>query len=180
MRTADDCVGSAPIAQYWDGLWGNGGNRARTYRCRICLGVAFGAATIVGCGSAKPAATPTAVLRGIPVSAFTCPPHPVSPAASPAPIAMPETLLLCPLNVPGIRSRSVTLVWGQPLFPVLLAALSAPNITPTSGVCAAYADVPQVVLAPVGNKVYQVSIPTDACGHYQRGALDALDRARAG
>jgi len=44
--------------------------------------------------------------------------------------------------------------------------------------CAAYADLSQVVLAKTAGRDYQVSIPTDACRHYQREALDALHRAR--
>jgi len=72
----------------------------------------------------------------------------------------------------------VTVGAAQPLFTALINALSAPDETRTTGACPAYADLPQTVLAKTSDGVYQLSIPTDECGHYQRRALDALDRAR--
>ena len=122
--------------------------------------------------------TPSLVLRGIRVSSFECPPRRISPTARPAPIRAPQVLLLCPLNTPGVRSQAVTVTATQPLFTALIAALSARAEPPTTGACPAYGDLPQIVLAKTSVSVYQLSIPTDACGHYQHHALDALNRAR--
>jgi hypothetical protein len=72
----------------------------------------------------------------------------------------------------------VTVAATQPLFTTLIAALSAPDETETSAACPAYADQPQDVLARTSAGAYQLSIPTDECGHYQLRALDALNRAR--
>lgn len=155
-----------------------GSSRATIRRCLIGIGVTVGVVTLVACGSSKPRVTPILVLRGIPVTKFECPPRPVSPAASPTPIGAAQALLLCPLSMPGLSSKAVTVTASQPLFKALSAALSAADEPPTGSPCPAYADLPQFVLAKTRDRVYQVSIPTDACRHYQRGALDALNRAR--
>jgi len=63
-------------------------------------------------------------------------------------------------------------------FAPLISALSRPDEPKTGAVCPAYADLSQLVLARTDESSYQVSIPTDGCGHYQRPALDALNRAR--
>jgi hypothetical protein len=135
-------------------------------------------ATIVGCGSAKSHITPKSVLRGVRVHQFECPPRPTSGTARAAAIPAPRVLLLCPLDAPGVRSKAVTVVGTQPLFTTLITALSVPDETRTGATCPAYADLPQNVLAKTSGGAYLLSIPTDECGHYQRRALDALNRAR--
>ena len=74
--------------------------------------------------------------------------------------------------------QAVTISTGQSQFATLIAALSVPDQPPTTGACAAYADLPQVVLAKTAHGVFQVSIPVDACGHYQQRARQALQAAR--
>jgi len=120
------------------------------------------------------------VLRGSPTLEFKCAPRLVPPVAAPTPIAAPQALLLCPLGMPGERSTAITITANQSAFQPLINALSRADEPPTGAACPAYADVPQVILAKTGSGVYQVSIPTDGCGHYQRDALDALNRARSG
>ncbi len=121
----------------------------------------------------------TRVLRGTPVGSFECRPRPVSSVVSSIPITAVQTLLLCPLSTAGVSANAVTLGVDRPIFKVLIAALSASDEPPTGGaVCPLYADRLQVVVAKTSGGVYQVSIPTDACKHYQRDALDALNRAR--
>ena len=121
----------------------------------------------------------TRVLRGAPVGSFECPPRPVSSVVSSIPIDAVQTLLLCPTSMPGLSANAVTLGADRPIFKTLIAALSAADEPPTRGaVCPLYADLLQVVVAKTSGGVYQVSIPTDACNHYQRDALDALNRAR--
>jgi hypothetical protein len=155
--------------------------RAATIRhSRTAAVLMVAVVTIVGCGSEKSHITPRAVLRGVRVHNFECPPRPTSRTAHPAAIPAPQVLLLCPLDTPGALSRAVTVVATQPLFTRLIAALSAPDEDPTTGACPAYADQPQNVLAKTGAGAYRLAIPTDECGHYQRRALDALNRARRG
>jgi hypothetical protein len=125
-------------------------------------------------------AIPSSGLRGIRVEAFACPPHFVAPAANATPIGTPEALLLCPLGFPGQAGKAVTVVPGRPIFRALITALSRARERSTGAVCPAYADLMQVVLAKTRDGIYQVSVPTDGCGHYQRDALEALNRARAG
>lgn len=122
---------------------------------------------------------PPRVLRGVPVRSFECSHPAVSSGVSPVPIEAAQAFLLCPLGTPGRPSKAVTVGANDPVFEVLVRALSAADVPPTSGaVCPAYADLSQVVLAKTTGRVYQVSIPTDACRHYQHDALDALNRAR--
>lgn len=147
-------------------------------RSRTAVMVMVAVATIVGCSSEKSHITPRAVLRGVRVHNFECLPRSTSRTARSAPIPAPQLLLLCPLGTPGVRSRAVTVVATQPLFAILITALSAPDETRTTGACPEYADLPQNVLARTSDGAYQLSIPTDECGHYQRRALDALNRAR--
>jgi hypothetical protein len=124
---------------------------------------------------------PTPVLRGVPVRNFECARPAVASAVSPVPIEAVQAFLLCPLGVPGQSSKAVTVRVTDPVFEVLVRALSLADVPPTSGaVCPAYADLSQVVLAKTSGSMFQVSIPTDACKHYQRDALDALGRARGG
>ena len=121
-----------------------------------------------------------AVLRGVPVQSFQCSP-PTVPSGVPVPIVGAQAFLLCPLGAPGQPSKAVTVRVSDPAFAALVRALSAADIPATPGtVCAAYADLTQLVLAKTNGRVYQVSIPTDGCKHYQRNALDALRRARGG
>ncbi len=132
-----------------------------------------------GTTSTTSPAPPTQGLRGIPVRAFSCPAHPQSSAPKPVPIEGARALLLCPLGLPGQPSAAVTVGVNQPRFEELIRALSAADEAPTKGaVCPLYADLPQFVLAEAGARAYQVSIPTDGCGHYQHRALDALSHAR--
>ena len=122
---------------------------------------------------------PARGLRGVPVRSFACSPPVVSSAAGPVPIGAVQAFLLCPLGTPGQPSNAVTVGATDADFEVLIRALSAADIPPTIGaVCPAYADLSQVVLAKTNDRTYQVSIPTDGCRHYQRDALDALNRAR--
>jgi hypothetical protein len=137
------------------------------------------AVAVAGCGSAKPQVAPKPVLRGVPVSKFNCPPQPTSPAAPNAyPIVGVQALLLCPLNTPGVPTKAVTITNRHPQFATLLAALSVPDEPLTTGACPAFADLPQVVLARTPHGAYQLSIPVDACHHYQQRALESLNRAR--
>jgi len=134
-----------------------------------------------GAGSTSTSApVPPPGLRGVPVRAFECPSRFVSAAAVPTQIDAPEALLLCPLGMPGQPSNAVTVPATQAIFPALVAALSRAHEPSTGAVCPAYADLMQVVLAKTRSGTFQVSIPTDGCGHYQRVALDTLNRARGG
>lgn len=150
-------------------------------RCAVSTGLLFVmlAAAVAGCASASHRAAPKPTLRGIPVGAFACPPHPTSPASMPARVVGVQALLLCALHAPGVPDKAVTITAHQPQFATLLAALSAPNETSTTGPCPAYADLPQFVVAKTAHGAYEVSIPVDACHHYQRAALGALNRARS-
>jgi hypothetical protein len=138
------------------------------------------AASIAGCGSSKPRGAAKPKLRGVPVRTFECPPDPKSPDASATRIVAVQTLLLCPLRAPGAPAKAVTISKQQAQFASLLAALSVPDEASTTAPCPAYADLPQFVLAKTSQRAYQVSIPVDACRHYQKHALEALDRARRG
>lgn len=115
------------------------------------------------------------------MQALACPMPVVSPSAKPAPIGTPQTFLLCALDMPGQPSKNITVAAGGPAFDALVSALSrADEPAPGPGtVCALYADLAQVVLAKTDAGVYQVSIPVDGCGHYERSALTALQAARA-
>jgi hypothetical protein len=133
---------------------------------------------LAACGSsAKPQAVPQPRLRGVPVRSFTCPPTTTS-AAKATHITAVQALLLCPLDQPGPPGKAVTISSRQSQFATLIAALSVPDQPPSTGACAAYADLPQVVLAETAHRAFQVSIPVDACGHYQPRARQALQRAR--
>jgi hypothetical protein len=112
------------------------------------------------------------------VRRLECPAWPVAALAKPARISTPQELLLCPLGLPGQRSTPVRIAPGQQDFNALISALSRPDEPKTDAVCPAYADLLQVVLGRTGTSSYQVSIPTDGCGHYQRPVIDALNRAR--
>jgi hypothetical protein len=148
-------------------------------RAAVCSGLLVLMMIVVGCGSStKTRATPTAKLRGVPVSKLECPPHPTTPARTVPSIVGVQAFLLCPTNLPGTPSKAVTVTDRSPEFATLLAALSARDATPTTGVCAAYADLAQVVLASTAHAVYQVSIPVDSCHHYQQRVLKALSQAR--
>jgi hypothetical protein len=123
--------------------------------------------------------TPAGVLRGVPARKFDCSHPAVSSGVRPVPIEGVHAFLLCPLGAPGQSSKTVTVGAKDPAFEVLVRALSAADLPPTRGaVCPAYADLSQLVLAKTTGGAYQVSIPTDACMHYQHAALDALSRAR--
>src|SRR5438105_5882405 len=106
-------------------------------------------------------------LRGVPVRKFECTPRPVPQVARPTRIAMPRALLLCPLDRPDQPSGSVTIAANDQAFDALISALSRPDQPKTDAVCPAYADLLQVVLVRTDASSYQVSIPTDGCGHYQ-------------
>jgi hypothetical protein len=116
---------------------------------------------------------------------FACPATPVRQLAVPVHIGTPQVLLLCPIRLPsGQLPEPVGVSAGQPGFDVLVAALSRPDVpksaAPKSGaVCLEYADGPQVVLAKAATRPYQVTIPSDYCGHYLRPAVNAINRARA-
>jgi hypothetical protein len=138
-----------------------------------------------GGGKASPSTTAPAPsasgLRGVSVQALACPARVVTPSAKPARIDAPQAFLLCALDIPGQPSTNVTVAAGGPAFDSLVSALSrADEPAPGPGtVCALYADMIQVVLAKTTAGVYQVSIPVDGCGHYERPALTALQAARA-
>jgi len=122
---------------------------------------------------------PTGVLRGVPARTFECSHPAVSSGVSAVPIRSVQAFLLCPLGAPGQPSKAVTVGANDPVFESLVRALSAADIPPTRGAaCPAYADLTQRVLAKTAGRVYEVSIPADACMHYQHDALDALNRAR--
>ncbi len=164
-------------------------NRFGLKRLALCLPLFV---LLAACGSsgsgAKVSSSTTAPapsasgLRGVVVRAWACPADVVSPGAKRAPIDTPQTFLLCALDMPGQPSKPVEVAAGRPAFDSLLSALSrADEPAPGPGtVCALYADVTQVVLAKTGAGVYQVSIPVDGCGHYERSALTALQAARSG
>ncbi len=118
------------------------------------------------------------MLRGVLVSKFECPPHLTSRVPTATRIVAVQVVLLCPLHVPGLPAKAITISKSQPQFAPLLAGLSVPDESSTSGPCPAYADLPQFVLARTTHGAYQVSIPVDACHHYQQRALQALDHAR--
>lgn len=161
-------------------------------RFALCLSAAClsAACLIAACGSPAKVSTPgststsvptrsTRVLRGTAVGSFECRPQQVSSGVGSIPINAVQTLLLCPLSTAGAPTKPVTLGVDRPTFTALIAALAAADEPPTPGaVCPLYADLLQVVVAKTSDGVYQVSIPTDACRHYLRGALDALNRAR--
>jgi hypothetical protein len=144
-------------------------------RSAAILAVVLAAAA---CSDSAKAPEPPAQLRGVAVERFECPPSPASPTTTKTPIVAVQALRLCPLDAPDGAARAVTVTRGEPGFESLVDALSRPDEPPTAGACPEYADVPQVVLARTDDGVYSVAIPTDACRHYQRAALDALDRAR--
>ncbi len=138
------------------------------------------AAGLGACSSrTKAGTTAKPELRGVAVRRFVCPPQPESSAEHVTPIGRPRALLLCPLSIPGLPKTTVTITPARASFPALIVALSAPDEPPTTGACPAYGDIPQLVLASTDHGVYQVSIPVDACHHYQEAALAALHRARA-
>ena len=143
---------------------------------------------IAACGSSSGTSTPGSTgppqppsgLRGVPVQNFECSQPAVSAGVSPVAIGGVQAFLLCPLGSPGQPSKAVTVGANDPAFAALVHALSAADVPPTQGaVCPAYADLTQVVLAKTAVHVYEVSIPADACRHYQHDALDALNRARS-
>jgi len=112
------------------------------------------------------------------VTQTACPPQIDASATTTTPVGTVRALSLCPVGIPRFSSNAVTITASDPQFGALITALSAPDESRTSGACPMYADVPQIVLAETADGVYQVSIPTDACGHYQRDALTALTQAR--
>jgi hypothetical protein len=118
------------------------------------------------------------VLRGVSVGRFECPPPLESTATTVTSIGTVKTLLLCPIDAPGLASTAVTINASDPQFAALVSALSAPDEPRTTQACPMYADVPQFVVAQTDDGVYEVTIPTDSCGHYQRGALAALTHVR--
>ena len=161
------------------GLYRRIGMRYRHGAVSTGLLLGLAAAAVAGCGGAKTQLMPKPTLRGVLVSTFECPPHLTSPASTPTRIVGVRTLLLCPLNTPGVSGKAATISTHQPKFATLLAALSVPDEPSTTGACPAYGDLPQFVLAKTSNGVYEVSIPVDACRHYQRPVLEALNEARA-
>ena len=147
-------------------------------RACISIGLVVVSLVVAGCGSsAKPKAARQPMLRGVAVSSFTCPATPEH-AAKVTRITAVTALRLCPLDQPGVPRKTVTITQHQAQFATLVAALSVPDQPPTTGACAAYADLPQVVLAQTAQGAFQVSIPVDACNHYQQRARQALQAAR--
>jgi hypothetical protein len=152
-----------------------------------------------GPATTQPAATSPAPsgLRGHVVAVPTCPDLPsdfsvASPAGSAAAPTMrveiaPDdvtTLRLCPLQLPPSdvgTGAPVDLTGTDSQLRPLLAALALPNEPAPSGeiACAAYADLPQTLLATLSDgSVVQLEIPTDRCAHYQHAASEALVAAR--
>jgi hypothetical protein len=138
----------------------------------------FATTTELAATTSTIASSQRGVLHVIGVSGRACPPHIDSPAAITVAFGTVRALLLCPLATPRLMSTAVTITASDPKFAALIKALSAPNEPRTSQACPMYADVPQIVIAETVDSAYQVLIPTDACGHYQRGALTTLNRAR--
>ncbi|HET6815933.1 MAG TPA: hypothetical protein VFH66_01735 [Mycobacteriales bacterium] len=90
-----------------------------------------------------------------------------------------DLLLLCPLETrpgPVVRLRSDSALFG----PVILGLATPGRRYPPGTPCPAYADVQQTVLARFAHRWLVVDLPRDSCGHYDRGLLALLARARAG
>jgi hypothetical protein len=118
------------------------------------------------------------VLRGVPVTSLHCPPNLMQGVGGvPVPARDVTEFLLCPMPSPQ-RSTAVTVIAGTVHFGPLLAALTAPDLPRSTGVCPMYADAVQVILARTQSGVMRVTIPVDGCGHYQH--VDVLMAARAG
>jgi hypothetical protein len=128
--------------------------------------------------SSSPAAR-GAVLRGLPVTSFACPPNLIR-AVGGVPVPLPASdvteFLLCPMPFPQ-HSRAVRVIAGNVHFGLLLRALTAPDLPPSTGLCPMYADAVQVILAKTRTVVMRAAIPVDGCGHYQH--VDVLTAARA-
>lgn len=89
-------------------------------------------------------------------------------------------LVLCPTAVELPAHHRVRLTRADPLFGPILTELATPGASyPPGTVCPAYADVAQKILAGGDGGWVAVEIPQDSCGHYDRGLLSLLARARA-
>ena len=120
-----------------------------------------------------------AVLRGVPVTSFGCPPNQMQPVGGVrvhVPASDVTEFLLCPMPFPR-HSRAVTVFAGTVHFGPLLGALTAPDMPRSTGMCPMYADAVQVILAKTRTGVVRATIPVDGCGHYQH--VDVLMAARA-
>lgn len=62
----------------------------------------------------------------------------------------------------------------EPQFKRLLTALSAPNAPPTTEACPFMTEKEIVLLAKTRAGAFQVSIPLDGCGLYQKSAAEAI------
>jgi len=118
------------------------------------------------------------LLRVVRVTRIACPPQIDASATTTTPVGTVRALSLCPLDMGRLSSNLVTITTSDLQFSALITALSSPDEARTREACPMYADVPQIVIAETADGAYQVSIPTDACGHYQRDALTALTQAR--
>jgi hypothetical protein len=156
---------------------------------RISMGVRLTAAllglaaTITGCGAGSSASVQstehTQSISGTELPAYSCTAKsdrtPVQVASS----AVSE-ITLCPLMTVQHSTAPVIVKSGDPLFARLARALSAPDQKPVAGgVCAAYADLPQTVIAMSTSGPFLIHIPVDGCDHYLGPALSALTAARA-
>jgi hypothetical protein len=191
--------GRARVRALWAAVWNPGSSGGVQVGMRRLVGCLALVSLLAACGSSGRASTPGSTspttggnvtstsfqehppraLRGVAVAKFACSDPSVQSDVSQVPIEGVEAFLLCPLGTPGQPSEAVSIRPNDPVFAVLVRALSASDLPSISGtVCPAYADLTQVVLARTTGGAYRVSIPTDACRHYQRDALDALNRAR--
>ncbi|HVY08839.1 MAG TPA: PASTA domain-containing protein [Mycobacteriales bacterium] len=144
--------------------------------------VAVSALAVIGTacsGSSGSSTNPTTLtVRGTQVSAYSC-----TAAASATPVTVsPSTvteLKLCPVDVPNQPSKAAIVTPDDKSFTRLVSALALPDKPPTNDACAAYADVPQKVLAKTEDAPLLLHIPVDGCGHYRTEATSALAAARA-
>jgi hypothetical protein len=117
-------------------------------------------------------------LSGVALPAYSC-----SAKGDRTPVRVASStvseITLCPLEIPQKTSAPVVITSSDPILARLTKALSAPDQKPTGGMCAAYADLPQTVIAQSSSGPFLVRIPVDGCDHYLGAALSALSAVRS-
>jgi hypothetical protein len=95
-----------------------------------------------------------------------------------APSALTK-IRLCPLSTVNQQGVAETLVPSDALFGRIATAMALPDQKSTPGTaCAAYANLPQIVIGQTSSGAALLHVPTDGCGHYLSQPLTALTEAR--
>lgn len=123
----------------------------------------------------------TSGLRGFPAETLTCPEQrPAEPEGLPIAITGEvQSYVVCPpyFGDPPVQQGKPRTLTSEAELKALTAALSvpseiAPPASPTA--CAAYANLPVLILVKTADGTWTASVPRDGCSHYYPDLLQAI------